>query len=437
MNIAVLGSGYVGLVTTAVFAELGHQVIGVDINEARILQLCRGESPIYEPGLEQMLKRNIEEHRLCFTTDTAEAVHHSDIIFIAVGTPPAADGTTDLSQVESAARTIAAAATVSRLVVNKSTVPVGTGAVIARLLADHAAPGVSFDVLSNPEFLREGTALDDAMRPDRVIIGAASPEAARPLLDLYCPFGCEILVSDVASAEMIKYASNAFLATKISFINEIANFCEAVGGDVRLVAKGMGFDTRIGAAFLSAGIGYGGSCFPKDVESLAAVARAVGAPSALLEAVRQVNFDRVPRFVGRIALALGGLAGKTVAVLGLTFKPNTDDLRESKPLDLCRQLLEAGATVRAHDPIAMETVARLLPEITYQHEAFAAAAGADAVILATEWAEYTALDLTALRRVMRGDLLADGRNLYDAPSADAAGLRYLCVGKRELQAVRE
>lgn len=431
MNIAVIGTGYVGLVTTAVFADLGYRVIGVDINESRIEQLCRGESPIYEPGLDEMLQRNLAAGRLCFTTSTADAVRACEIIFIAVGTPPAADGSTDLSQVESAARAIAIAATTSRIVVNKSTVPVGTGAAIACLLADHAADGVTFDIFSNPEFLREGTALQDAMRPDRVIIGAASTADAQPLVELYEPLHCPVLVTDIPSAEMIKYASNAFLAMKISFINEIANLCEAVGGDVRHVAKGMGFDGRIGDKFLNAGIGYGGSCFPKDVESLVAVARELGAPSALLEAVRQVNGERVPRFIGRIAQALDGLSGKTVAVLGLTFKPNTDDLRDSKPLDLCRQLLASGADVRAHDPIAMTTVARLLPEITYCDDAFEAASGADAVILATEWGEYTALDLVELRAKMRGDLLADGRNLYDLPRAEAAGLRYLCIGRRE------
>ncbi len=436
MNIAVIGTGYVGLVTTAVFADLGYRVIGVDINETRIQQLCRGESPIYEPGLDEMLKHNLEAGRLHFTTDTAAAVRASEIIFIAVGTPPSADGSTDLSQVESVARAIASAATRSSIVVNKSTVPVGTGEVVARLLAEHAAPGVSFDVLSNPEFLREGTAMYDAKHPDRVIIGAASPADAQPLVELYEPLHCPVLVTDVPSAEMIKYASNAFLAMKISFINEIANLCEAVGGDVRHVAKGMGLDTRIGDKFLSAGIGYGGSCFPKDVESLVAVARELGIPSALLEAVRQVNGDRVPFFIERIAQALDGLAGKTVAVLGLTFKPNTDDLRDSKPLDLCRQLLDAGAAVRAHDPVAMATVARILPQITYCADAFDAAVGADAVILATEWGEYTALDFNELHTMMRGDLLADGRNLYDLSRAEAAGLRYLCIGRRECGAIK-
>ena len=429
MNIAVVGSGYVGLVTTAVFAELGNQVVGVDINEERIRQLNRGESPIYEPGLDEMLQRNIAAGRLRFTTDTAAAVRECAVIFIAVGTPPADDGSTDLSQVKSVVRAIAASATEHRIVVDKSTVPVGTGAQVQRWLMEQAAPGVTFDVVSNPEFLREGTALLDAMHPDRVVIGASSAAAAQLLAELYQPLDSPIFCTDVASAEMIKYASNAFLAAKISFINAIADLCETTDADVRMVAKGMGFDDRIGAKFLNAGIGYGGSCFPKDVESLIYVARASGSPSAMLEAVRAVNDSRVPHFIERIDAAVDGLADKTVAVLGLTFKPNTDDLRESHSLQLCRRLLDAGITVRAHDPIAMATSARVIPEAIFCKDAFDAATDADVVILATEWKEYINLDLAALRDVMRGNLLADGRNAFTRERVEAAGLRYLCVGR--------
>ena len=435
MNIAVLGSGYVGLVTSAMFADLGHRVMGVDINAQRVALLSRGVCPIYEAGLTEVLRRNIADGRLSFTTDTDSSIAGCEIIFLAVGTPPAEDGSTDLSQVESAARAIAAAATGFRIVVNKSTVPVGTGAHVARILEEHARPGVSFEVMSNPEFLREGTALYDAMHPDRVVIGASSPEMAHTLVELYQPFSCPILVTDVASAEMIKYASNAFLAAKISYINAIANLCESLGADVRAVAKGMGFDKRIGDTFLNAGIGYGGSCFPKDVDSLIHVARTVGAPSPILEAVRQENECRVPRFLSRIAETLcDSMEGKTVALFGLTFKPNTDDLRESRSLDICRQLLAAGVCVRAHDPVAMDSVAVLFPDVIYCATPLEAANGADVVILATEWDVYGALDLTALRAVMRGDLLADGRNYFSPNAVEAAGLRYLNVGHRAISA---
>lgn len=430
MNIAVLGSGYVGLVTAAVFAELGNRVIGVDINVIRIEQLSQGQSPIFEPGLEEMLHRNIAAHRLSFTTDTDAAVHECEIVFIAVGTPPAPDGSTDLSQVESAAKAIAQAAPTHRTVVNKSTVPVGTGVFVDQLLRENSAPNVTFAVLSNPEFLREGTALEDAMHPDRIIIGATSREAAQILIDLYQPLDCPVLCTDVPSAEMIKYASNAFLATKISFINDIADICEQVGADIRNVAQGMGFDNRIGKKFLHAGIGFGGSCFPKDVESLISVARELGTPSTLLEAVRQVNTTRVPKFIERIQNIAGCLQGQTVAVLGLTFKPNTDDLRESKPLDICQQLHDAGAIIRVHDPIAMANASRQLPpDVTFCQNATEAATNADIIILATEWNEYTQLNLLELRQVMRGNILADGRNLYSAERAEAAGFRYLGIGR--------
>lgn len=430
MTITVLGSGYVGLVTAVVFAELGNQVIGVDIDEERIRRLCAGESPIYEPGLDALLYANLAAGRLRFTTDTGAAVAASEFIFIAVGTPSASDGSTDLSQVESAVRAIAAAAPAHRIVVDKSTVPVGTGARVAHLLRAHAAPGVTFDVVSNPEFLREGTAVEDALHPDRVVIGADNPRAAEQLAALYRPLQAPILLTDLPSAEMIKYASNTFLAVKISFANALADLCETVGADIHHVTAGVGADPRIGRQFLNAGIGYGGSCLPKDVDSLIAFSREVGCRSGLFEAVREVNQLRVPHLIERIAAIIGPLTGKTVALLGLTFKPNTDDLRESRALELCRQLLAAGAQVRAHDPIAMHAVARLLPAATYCATPLDAAHGAQAVIIATEWAEYTTLDLPALRAVMHGDLLADGRNCLNPTQVEQAGLRYLGIGRR-------
>ena len=429
MNIAVLGSGYVGLVTAVVFAEFGHQVIGVDIDEQRIRRLCRGESPIYEVGLDELLERTLAPGRLSFTTDTAAAVQASEIIFIAVGTPSAADGSTDLTQLESAARAIAAAAPSHRIVVDKSTVPVGTGARVARWLQAHAAPGVTFDVVSNPEFLREGTAIDNARHPDRVVIGAANPRAAKRVAELYRSLEAPIFFTDLASAELIKYAANTFLAMKISFANALADLCEQVGADIHQVTAGVGADPRIGRPFLTAGIGYGGSCLPKDVDSLIAFSHSVGCRTGFFEAIREVNRLRVPQLIARIDAELDGIAGKTVALLGLTFKPHTDDLRESCALALCRQLLAAGVQVRAHDPLAMERVAQLLPAATYCPTPLDAAQGADAVIIATEWPEYTTLDLHALRQAMRGDLLVDGRTCLSPAQVEGAGLRYLGIGR--------
>ncbi|MHB9133517.1 MAG: UDP-glucose dehydrogenase family protein [Armatimonadota bacterium] len=437
MNIAVLGSGYVGLVTTAVFADLGNRVIGVDIDAERVRMLCAGESPIYEPDLDEMLQRNIAAGRLCFTTDTVAAVQTCEIVFIAVGTPPSADGSTDLSQVESAALAIAKAATADRLVVTKSTVPVGTAAIVHDILCENANPGVTFSVFSNPEFLREGSAIQDALHPDRVVIGAPSREAAEPLVELYRPLESDIQITDVPSAEMIKYACNAFLATKISFVNTLADMCEEVGANILSVAKGVGADPRIGHAFLRAGIGYGGSCFPKDVDSLIYFFNNLGCGVELLEAAKHVNQTRVPRLLSRITEALGGLSGKTVAVLGLAFKPNTDDLRESRSLELCRLLLDAGATVRAHDPIALDTAVAQVPGLLPCPNARVAATGADAVVLATEWNEYAALDMKQLRTLMRGDLLVDGRNLYNPTHVEEAGLRYLGIGRTTAQTVTE
>ncbi|MHB9025325.1 MAG: UDP-glucose dehydrogenase family protein [Armatimonadota bacterium] len=429
MNVAVIGSGYVGLVSAAVFADLGNRVYGVDIDEGRVQGLNRGQVPIYEPGLEEMIVRNQRAGRLSFTTDAALAVRECPMILIAVGTPPAADGSTDLTQVEEAARAIARAATGRKIVVSKSTVPVGTGELVRDILASSNGHGAEFVVLSNPEFLREGSAVQDALHPDRVIIGAPSPEAAEPLCELYRPLACPVLVCDVASAEMIKYASNALLASRISFVNMLADLCEEAGADIRVVAKGMGYDHRINPHFLNAGIGYGGSCFPKDVESLIAVLRARGCAPELLEAVHTVNLSRVPRLVNRLAEALGGLAGKTVAVLGLTFKPNTDDLRESRAIDLCRALLDAGVTVRAHDPVAMGPAAAGLHGLICCANPLEAVDGADAVVLATEWNEYAQLDLPALRAAMRGDLLADARNLYQPEQVEGAGFRYIGIGR--------
>jgi UDPglucose 6-dehydrogenase len=434
MHIAVIGTGYVGLVTGAVFAELGHRVIGVDIDAARVARLQRAEVPFFEPGLDVLVAQHQAAGRLCFTTDTAAAVREASLIVLAVGTPPAADGSSDLSHIDNAVRAVARAAEGYHLVVNKSTVPVGTGARVRALLAEYAQPGATFDVLSNPEFLREGSAVQDALHPDRVVIGADSAAVAAPLVALYTPLGCPIIVTDIASAEIIKYAANAYLATRLSFINAIADLCEAAGGDITRVAEGIGADPRIGRHFLQAGIGFGGSCFPKDISALIAIFQYAGCDPRLIEAVRDVNRTRVPRLLARMDALLDGLAGKTVAVLGLTFKPNTDDLRESKALELCRALLAAGAAVRAHDPIALDSALDIVPGFHPSATPLDATAGADAVVLATEWPDYRALDLAALRAAMRGTLLVDGRNLYDPAQAAAAGLHYLGIGRGTAEA---
>lgn len=430
MNICVIGMGYVGLATAAVFADLGNDVIGADIDAAKIAALRAGEPPIFEPGLKEMLRRNLDESRISFTTDTAEAVRASEVVFIAVGTPANTDGDTDLSQVEAAARNIARGLTDYKIVVNKSTVPVGTGDLVARMIRGHAPPDARFDVCANPEFLREGSALEDTLAPDRIVIGVSDHQVAERLLELYRPLDRPIIVTDVATAEMIKYASNAFLATKISFINAIADICERVGADVTTVAHGMGADRRIGHDFLQPGLGYGGSCFPKDVQSLIATAAAHGCDFALLRAAQEINDSRVGRFIERMTEVMGTLDGKTIGVLGLSFKPNTDDLREAKAVELIRQLLGRGAAVRAHDPVAMEKCAALLPQVHYAHSAYEAARGCHALVVATEWNEFKLLNLARVKNAMAEPIIFDGRNTFAPEKVRALGFRYYGVGRR-------
>jgi len=422
--------GYVGLATAAVFADLGNDVIGADVDAAKIAALRAGEPPIFEPGLKEMLRRNLDESRISFTTDTAEAVRASEVVFIAVGTPANTDGDTDLSQVEAAARNIARGLTDYKIVVNKSTVPVGTGDLVARMIRDHAPPDARFDVCANPEFLREGSALEDTLAPDRIVIGVSDHQVAERLLELYRPLDRPIIVTDVATAEMIKYASNAFLATKISFINAIADICERVGADVTTVAHGMGADRRIGHDFLQPGLGYGGSCFPKDVQSLIATAAAHGCDFALLRAAQEINDSRVGRFIERMTEVMGTLDGKTIGVLGLSFKPNTDDLREAKAVELIRQLLGRGAAVRAHDPVAMEKCAALLPQVHYAHSAYEAARGCHALVVATEWNEFKLLNLARVKNAMAEPIIFDGRNTFAPEKVRALGFRYYGVGRR-------
>ncbi|MGO8670151.1 MAG: UDP-glucose dehydrogenase family protein [Capsulimonadaceae bacterium] len=434
MNICVIGTGYVGLVTGVVFADLGNDVVCVDTNAAKIDGLNRGVMPIYEPGLEEMVGRNVADGRLTFTTDLSTSVVKSEIVFIAVGTPPREDGSTDLSYVEEAAKGIARSINNYKVIVNKSTVPVGTGNFVREVIETNKRRAIDFDVVSNPEFLREGSAITDTLVPDRIVIGAPNRIVAMRLLELYAPLERPMIITDVASAEMIKYASNAFLATKISFANAIANICEAAGADVTQVVKGMGLDSRIGAAFLSAGLGYGGSCFPKDTRSLLHTAQAYGYEFPLLEAVIATNDDQPNRFIRKIHAALDNdLKGKTVGILGLAFKPNTDDMREAKSLDIIADLLAHDATVKAYDPIAIENTRQIFPHITYCANAYEVAAGADALVVVTEWNEFKLLNFERLGGIMARRLILDGRNLYDTEHLRRMGFEYYSVGR---QAVR-
>ena len=436
MNVVMIGSGYVGLVSGACFAEFGADVTCVDVDASKIERLQRGEVPIYEPGLDALMARNVAAGRLRFTTELSPAVGEADLVFIAVGTPTRrGDGHADLSYVYAAARDVAKHLEGYTVIVDKSTVPVGTARQVARIVREER-PEADFDVASNPEFLREGAAISDFMRPDRVVIGVESPRAEARLRELYRPLNLietPILATGLESAELIKYASNAFLATKISFINEISTLCEAVGADVHAVARGMGLDGRIGRKFLHPGPGYGGSCFPTDTLALVRIAQEHGVASRIVEAVVEVNAAQKARMVKKIRASLGGNeAGKTIAVLGLTFKPETDDMRDAPALAILPTLLEKGAVVRAHDPQGVEEAKRVLPPgIEYCGDIYETLTGADAVVLLTEWNAYRGLDLERVRRLMRGDVFVDLRNVYEPARMKAAGFRYASVGRPE------
>jgi UDPglucose 6-dehydrogenase len=431
MNICVVGSGYVGLVTGAVFADLGNDVVCVDNVAEKVEALQAGHIPIYEPGLEEMVARNTADGRLSFTTDLTAAVRRSVIVFITVGTPSGKAGKADLGAVEEVAREIGQAMERYTVIVNKSTVPVGTGELVRDVIERHQRQTVPFDVVSNPEFLREGSAIEDTLRPDRIVIGAPTQQVAMTLLELYAPLERPMIITDVPSAEMIKYASNAYLATKISFANAIANICEMAGADVTQVVKGMGLDARIGPAFLQAGLGYGGSCFPKDTDSLIHTADDLGYDFGLLRAVVDVNRERAAQLVAKIDKALAPLDDKVVAVLGLAFKPNTDDMREAKSIEVVSRLAELGVEVRAYDPVAMANARRVLPaSVTYCDSAHIAAEGADAVVLLTEWNEFKLLNLERLRGVMRRPVIFDGRNLWEPERMRRLGFEYHSIGRR-------
>ena len=429
-NITVIGVGYVGLVSGASFADLGNRVLCLDINEARIENLNKGIMPIYEPGLEEVVERNVKAGRLIFTTSYAEALKDAEYAFICVGTPSDVDGQADLRYVRMAAESIADVIDHPIIIINKSTVPVGTGDWVADIISHRRHDAPEFSVVSCPEFLREGSAITDFLNPDRVVLGSTNRDAAEKVAQLHLPLRTTIMITDLRTAEMIKYASNAFLAAKISFINEIANICEALGADVKEVAYGMGLDKRIGAYFLDAGIGWGGSCFPKDVKALAYMAEVEGRHPQLIHAVMDINTDQRKAPIRKVKKLLGGsLAGKTIGLLGLAFKPNTDDMREAPSIDIAWDLLRERAIVRAYDPVATENARRLLPEVEIADSPYSLAEGADALILVTEWNEFKNLDLVRIRDSMNQPILVDGRNIYDPASVRALGFQYMAIGR--------
>jgi len=429
VKISIIGSGYVGLVTGACFADLGHQVLCVDRDHEKIASLAAGRMPFFEPGLEDLVRINTAEGRLAFTESISAGVGHGMVIFIAVDTPSKDNGEADLSAVETVAREIAASMTDYRLVVEKSTVPVQTGEWVEKTMGSHIAPGVEFDVASNPEFLREGSAIDDFMRPDRVVIGTSSQRAASLLLQLYEPLNAPLLLTDIKSAELIKHCANAFLAMKISFINAVARICDHTGADVVKVAKGIGLDKRIGLEFLKAGIGFGGSCFPKDLDAFIKISDQLGYDFALLKEVQRINHEQRRLVIEKLTAALGDLSGRCIGILGLAFKADTDDLRNAPSLDIIRILLQAGARVQAHDPVAGDRAAELLEGISIQDDPYAVAAGADALVLMTDWSIYRSLNLERLHRSMTRPLVVDGRNLFDPNRMRNSGFEYFGIGR--------
>jgi len=434
MNITVVGTGYVGLVTGACFSEFGNHVTCVDNNAEKIAMLLRGEMPIYEPGLDALVERNVKSGRLAFTTDVSAAVERSLVVFIAVGTPQGNDGRADLSYVREVAATVAANLNSYKVVVTKSTVPAGTGKMIREIIETKRRESHPFSVASNPEFLREGAAIEDFLRPNRVVIGCEDEMAAAIMKDLYRPLyliETPVVITDVVTAEVIKYASNAFLATKISFINEMADLCEKVGADVHDVARGMGLDQRIGRKFLHPGPGYGGSCFPKDTRAILELARDHDVPLKIVSSVIDVNDARIPASMAKIRAAVGGsLEGKTIALLGLTFKPNTDDLRESPAIAILDAMVAAGADVRAYDPVGMPIAERTKrARVRYCADEYDAASGADALVVATEWNQFRALDADRLKATMGRPVIVDLRNVYDPGALRAKGFTYSCVGR--------
>lgn len=430
-NVSIVGSGYVGLVYGAAFADLGNDVIGIDIDEERVAQLNRGETPIYEPRLDELIQRNLEAGRLRFTTRYEDAIPSSEFVFICVGTPSCFDGHADMRSVQAAAETIGRNLSGHTIIINKSTMPIGSGDFVAAIVAQAKAADATFAVVSNPEFLREGSAIQDVFAPSRVVLCAEDAEAAERVADLYRILNAPILITDHRTAEMIKYASNAILATRISFINEIAQICDQLGADVKVVAQGMGYDSRIGPQFLDAGIGFGGSCFPKDVKALAYMAAEVNCHPQLLHAVLEINDDQRRRFVWRLQSLIGRLHGKEIAVWGLAFKQDTDDIRESPAIDVVKMLLQRGARVRVFDPAAANNARAEIPEAEFASDPYRAVQGAHALLVLTPWNEFKQVDLQRVRDLMATPLLFDGRNIYDPDEVRQLGLSYVGVGRPE------
>jgi len=428
-KICVVGVGYVGLVTGTCFADLGHQVICVDVDSAKIEKLRQGIMPIYEPGLEEMVRRNAQANRLDFSTSYEEGLADAEFAFIAVGTPQGSGGEADLQYVRSAAEGIARAMERPLIIVNKSTVPIGTGDWVADIVRRHQSEPVEFWVVSNPEFLREGSAISDFMYPDRIVLGSLDAEAAAQVAQLYLSLRAPIMITDLRTAEMIKYASNAFLATRISFINEISSICEALGADVKEVAIGMGYDKRIGPDFLDAGIGYGGSCFPKDVQALAHMAAVHGCHPQLLRAVMDINRDQRRQVVHKLRELLGTLDEKVIGILGLAFKPNTDDMRESPAIEVIHLLQSEGAIIRAYDPVAMVNAELYLHDVILCQDVYKVAEGADALVVVTDWNEFKHLSLPKIKEGMRQPIMVDGRNIYDPRLMTDLGFIYRGMGR--------
>jgi len=429
MNISIIGSGYVGLVTGACFAELGNKVICVDCDVKKISHLKKGIVPIYEPGLEELIKLNLKNKRLKFTSSISTAVKASEVIFIAVGTPALENGEADLTGIENVARSIAQNMDGYRLIVEKSTVPVETCAWLKKTIATYIKKSLKFDVVSNPEFLREGSAINDFTHPDRIVLGVESAKAKQIMANLYKPLNRPILITNIKSAELIKHASNAFLATKISFINAIACICDKVGADVLEVAQGMGLDNRIGRYFLHAGIGYGGSCFPKDLEAFINIAEKLGYDFAILKAVKKTNEEQKKFILQKIKDELWIIKDKTIAVAGLAFKPNTDDLRNAPSIDLIRALIQEGAKVKVYDPKAMNKARECLSNVVFCNNLYEAAKAADCLVVATEWNEFKELDFVKLKKMLKRPLLIDGRNIYDPKLLKKLGFTYVGVGR--------
>lgn len=429
MNLAIIGTGYVGLVTGTCFAEVGHSVVCVDADEKKVDMLRRGGIPIYEPGLEEMVSRNVAAGRLRFTTSTTEGVEQSEVIFIAVPTPPQPDGSVNMSYIELVAREIADCLQSYRIIVDKSTVPVKTAEKVAATIRRYRRSQVDFDVVSNPEFLREGFAVDDLMKPDRVVVGVASNRPVASMREVYAPFNAPLIVTDTNSAELIKHAANSFLALKISYANALSVICEAAGANVQEVTRGMGLDNRIGPRFLQAGLGFGGSCFPKDLHAFIKISEDLGYDFRLLKEVQRINADQMERFVKKLEDTLWVLKGKSIGVLGLAFKQNTDDVRQSPAIDLCHRLIREGATLKVYDPQAMEKARAILTGVEYVGEMNLVADGCDALVIATEWPQFAEMDFARARKVMRTPILLDGRNLLDSARMEELGFIYKSIGR--------